>query len=214
MDGMRLQDRIRWGLNVAARVIGSKTDAYRPTSSVNPLDPRNRFLRMRAAFTGTDGGFSKANAYGAPLYYGVFDAAYTMPGDYLVQRDGTWFVAAQTGLQPILCVKTNRVVSFARPAAQSSTGAASYGGVTAATMTPRLVDWPASVLTSSSGGSPQVALPSDSTVPYWNVLLPAYSGVVLLPADLMSDDLGRKAVISAAELTELGWRLIVKQVTT
>jgi hypothetical protein len=30
----------------------------------------------------------------------------------------------------------------------------------------------------------------------------------------MSDDLGRNAVVMAAELSELGWRLTVKQVTT
>jgi hypothetical protein len=30
----------------------------------------------------------------------------------------------------------------------------------------------------------------------------------------MSDDLGRNAVVAAAELTDLGWRLSVKQATT
>jgi hypothetical protein len=38
--------------------------------------------------------------------------------------------------------------------------------------------------------------------------------VVLRPADLMIDDLGRNAIVSAAELTELGWRVSVKQATT
>ena len=46
------------------------------------------------------------------------------------------------------------------------------------------------------------------------MLLPAFPGVVLLPADLMTDDLGRSAVVSAAELTALGWRLTVKQAIT
>jgi hypothetical protein len=30
----------------------------------------------------------------------------------------------------------------------------------------------------------------------------------------MQDDLGRTAVVGAAELSELGWRLTVRQVTT
>jgi hypothetical protein len=30
----------------------------------------------------------------------------------------------------------------------------------------------------------------------------------------MSDDLGRNAVVSASELTSLGWRISVKQATT
>ena len=55
---------------------------------------------------------------------------------------------------------------------------------------------------------------SDSSIPYWTVLLPAIPGVILLPADLMTDDLGRNAVVTAAELTDLGWRITVKQATT
>ena len=30
----------------------------------------------------------------------------------------------------------------------------------------------------------------------------------------MTDDLGRNAVVAAAELTDLGWRMTVKQATT
>ena len=81
-------------------------------------------------------------------------------------------------------------------------------------MAPLLTGWPASVIGSSGSGQPSADLPSDSSIPYWTVLLPAVPGIVLLPADLMSDDLGRSAVVSAAELTALGWRLTVKQATT
>ncbi|MBV9251101.1 MAG: hypothetical protein JO227_17855 [Acetobacteraceae bacterium] len=214
MNSARLEDRFRWGQNIAARAIGSSTYAYRPQGMSNPLDPQNRFLRLQAAFTGVGGGFARANAYGNALWYGIFDAAYTRPGDYLVQDEGTWFIAAQQKLLPNLCVKANRVLSFSRPAPQASTGVNGYGGITAANVVPLLTGWPASVLTSSGGGQPLAGLPSDSSVPYWNVLLPAFPGATLLPADLMSDDLGRNAVVSAAELTELGWRLIVKQATT
>ena len=45
-------------------------------------------------------------------------------------------------------------------------------------------------------------------------MMPAIPDVILRPSDLMADDLGRNAVVSAAELTDLGWRLTVKQVTT
>jgi len=46
------------------------------------------------------------------------------------------------------------------------------------------------------------------------VLLPAPVGVVLAYGDLMSDDLGRSAVITSTELTPLGWRLNAKLATT
>jgi hypothetical protein len=51
-------------------------------------------------------------------------------------------------------------------------------------------------------------------VTYWTVLLPSHPGVVLRLADLMTDDLGRNSIVSGAELTDLGWRLSVKQAAT
>jgi hypothetical protein len=215
MAQSRIQDRIQWGMNVAARAAGASVDAYRPSDVANPLDPNNRYLRLHALFTGMMGKFLRPDGYGAALVHGIFDAAYTQPGDYLVQEAGsTWFIASQEPLLPVLCVRTSRTVSFARAVAPATTGVNSYGGVTATTTMPLLTNWPASVMGAAGGGQPEAALPSDSTVPYWTVLLPALLGVVLLPADLMTDDLGRSAVVSAAEVTSLGWRLTVKQAVT
>ena len=214
MRPTELQDRIYKGLNAAARAIGADTDAYRPSSAYQPLAPANRFLRLRAAFTARDGKFQHPNGYGDALWYGVFDAAYTRHGDYLVQDGTVWFVAAQQRLLPVLCVQTNRIVSFLRPAAPTNTGVNTYGGVTTDTNAPMLTDWPASVLGASGRGHPDADLPSDGSIPYWTVLLPDFPKVILLPSDLMTDDLGRNAVVSAAELTELGWRITVKQATT
>jgi hypothetical protein len=215
MDAIRLEDRLRWGLNLAARYVGVPTDAYRPRGISDPLVLVNRFLRLHATFTSVRGEFARTNFYGNSLWYGIFDAAYTQPGDYLVQDEGTWFVASQHRLLPVLCVRADRVISFNRPVSPSGTGASTYGGITAVNMTPLMVNWPASVVAASSGGRPFANLPADNAaVPYWTVLLPSPPGVVLRPTDLMSDDLGRNAVVMAAELSELGWRLTVKQVTT
>jgi hypothetical protein len=210
----RLQDRIYKGLNAAARAIGTDTYAYRPSGPVDPLNAANRFLRLRAAFSAEDGMFVHPNKYGDALWYGVFDAAYTRPGDYLVQGDATWFIAAQQHLLPVLCVQTNRLVSFFRPAAPSVAGVNDYGGIITATNLPLLIDWPASVLGATGRGHPEAQLPADVSVPYWTVLLPAWPGVVLLPADLIADDIGRSAVVAATELTELGWRVTARQATT
>lgn len=103
---------------------------------------------------------------------------------------------------------------FFRAAAPSSRGVNKYGGSTTTNNRPLLTNWPASVLGASGRGQPTADLPGDTSVPYWTVLLPAVPGVVLLPSDLMSDDLGRNAVVSGAELTELGWRVTVRQATT
>jgi hypothetical protein len=209
-----LQDKIYRALNTAARAVGVETHAYRPSGPAHPLHPGNRFLRLRAAFSGGEGRFTQPSTYGEPLWHGLFDAAYTQPGDYLVQGKSVWFIAAQQRLQPVLCVLTNRVVSFSRPAAPMVTGVNDYGGMIPATNSSLLIDWPASVLGAASRGHPETNLPADTAVPYWNVLLPALPGIVLLPADLMSDDIGRNAVIAAAELTDLGWRITARQATT
>ena len=44
-------------------------------------------------------------------------------------------------------------------------------------------------------------------MPYWNVLLPAVDRVILSPGDIITDDLGRTAVIAGSEMTNLGWRM-------
>lgn len=214
MNPAVLQDRIYWGANVAARQLGALADAYRPVDSIDPLRAVNRYLRLPAAFTGLKGTFTHPNAYGSALSYGIFDAAYTRVGDYLVQGPSVWFIAGQQSLLPVLCVKTNRVVSFSRATAPTATGVNTYGGITVSTTTPLLTSWPANVLGTSGGGVPEADLPSDSTLPFWTVLLPAIPGVVLRTADLMVDDLGRNTVVSAVELSDLGWRLTVKQATT
>ena len=77
------------------------------------------------------------------------------PGDYLVQADAIWFIAAQQRLVPVLCVQTNRIVSFSRPAAPSSTGVNTYGGVITATNELLLTNWPASVLGVAGRGHPE-----------------------------------------------------------
>lgn len=214
MDAPKLQDRVSRGLGVAARRIGTPTDAFRPRGTADPLAKSNRYLRLAAAFSAPDGGFGRPNPYGTALWHGVFDAAYTRPGDYLVQPGGTWFIAAQQTLLPVLCVRAERIVSFGRPAAAARIGIGAYGGVSRQAITPLLTSWPASVLTASSGARSSADLPADGEASIWSVLLPAVKDVVLRSSDLMSDDLGRFGVISAAELTELGWRLQVKQVTT
>jgi hypothetical protein len=171
-------------------------------------------LRLHAAFTGPDNRFLRPGGYGTAIWHGVFDAAYTRVGDYLVQNRDVWFIAAQQDLLPVLCVKADRVVSFSRSDAPSSAGVNAYSGVTTATNIPLFTDWPASILGVGGSGLPRADLPSDESVPYWTVLMPAYGDVILLPGDLMQDDLGRNATVAAAELSSLGWRITVQQSST
>jgi len=211
MHQPHLQDRFARGLGTAARHIGAPYDAFRPTSAHNPLAGRNRYLRLPAAFNAEDPSFKRPNGYGRATWFGIFDSAYTQPGDYLSGPAGTFFIAAQPRLLPNLCVLTNRVLNLSRPAAPTTPGVNTYGGVLAATATPLLTAWPGSILTAGSGSPGD--LPSDANIPSWTVLLPD-TPVPLRAADIIRDDLGRTYTIGTCEYSSLGWRILAKQAAT
>ena len=89
-----------------------------------------------------------------------------------------------------------------------------YGGVTAETNTPLLTNWPASLRGASGGGRPDSGSAKRQFDPLLDRAVAGIPGVLLRPSDLMTDDLGRNAVVAAAELTDLGWRITAKQAIT
>ena len=101
----------------------------RPTHSRRPTGSCACAPHSRAR----DGRFAHPNAYGEALWYGIFDAAYTRPGDYLVQADGVWFIAAQqrAAAGAVRADQPHRLVLA--PGRAVNTGVNNYGGVTAET---------------------------------------------------------------------------------
>jgi len=217
--GAVLQDLIQRGLGHAARVIGGSCDAYRPNGAHEPLSRANRYLRLTAAFAPPSGGFARPGGYGEVTWQGIFDAGATRVGDYLVDESAAsgravWFIAAQQPLLPVLCVRADRRVTFARPAAATMVGSNAYGGLTTASAQDLMRAWPVSVTAAAGHGGERVGLPGDGSGATWHVLLPAFGGVTLRNGDLMTDDLGRAGVVGSAELSDLGWRLVVRQAAT
>lgn len=215
LPGQAVPDAIRRGIGLAARAIGDWCDVYRARGLGSPLLPGNRVMRLPAAFSGQHG-FAAPVGYGEALWLGLFDAAYTQPGDYLTGADGVFFVVTQPRLATPLCVKTNATLTLSRPASPVLAGMNRYSGVQDDLATPLLSAWPASVL--AAGASGRGALPGDAPgllggAGGWAVLLPN-AGVLLRPGDLAQDDLGRTAVVGSAELTGLGWRLHMRQATS
>ncbi len=210
MDARTLQDRIDRGLGAAARHVGAPCDAYRPRDPLDPLAPTSRTLRLNAAFTAEDLRLRRPAGYGHATWSGVFDTAYTRPGDYLVGPAGTFFIAAQQSLLPALCVLATRTVSVTRSAAPASAGINQYGGLLAGTATTVLAGWPASILFAGSGAAGD--LPGEVATPTWTILLPT-TPVAVAGADLVTDDRGLCYVVGSAELTALGWRILARQAT-
>src|SRR5271165_4539874 len=201
MNGRKLQDRLYLGLGLSARHVGQSFDAFRPVGPFKPLSKQNRYLRLPATFLSAKGNDGRTNVYGDALWHGIFDASYTRPGDYLVSERGTFFVASQQPLLPVLCVKTNRSLSIFRPGAQTSAARNSYGGYFSGNSVVLMEGWPASVLSEGRSSASTADLPSDQATPHWAVLVPAVGCVMLAPGDLITDDLNRTAIISGSELT-------------
>lgn len=202
------------GLGLSARHFGQSTDAFRPCGPFQPLAAENRYIRLPATFTSSYGRFTRTNEFGNALWCGIFDGSYTKPGDYLVTPSATYFVASQAPLLPILCARTNRTISIARPNVQANIAGNAYGGYTAGGSTMLMAGWPASILGGGQSSHSTADLPTDQGTPNWNVLVPPPIGVILSPGDIITDDLSRTAVISGSELTDLGWRIIARMATT
>lgn len=210
MDYDRIDDIIQRGRGRAAIAAGALHDLHRPTAPWAPVCGATAIMRMPALFLPTS---TRMLNYGHPLFEATLDAAYTRPGDYLVGPQFTWFVASQAPLLPVLCVKAVRVVCIARLVAASAVGLASYGGVQRGSVAPLLTGWPASMVAHGEGID-RADLPADAALGGWSVLLPALPSVLLRTGDLVTDDLGRTGVVSSAELSDYGWRLIVRQAAT
>ena len=213
MTGAYVQDRHCYAMGVAARHSGAWAEAFRPAGPTDPLSASHRFLRLPVYFVPARGGDRRTNLPGDPFWDGIFDASYTRPGDYIIGETGTFFIASQLPLLPILCVRTNRTISISRPATQSRLSGNSYGGYRSSNAEPILTKWPGNVTTSNQYAKPEATLPTNQPSANLSVLLPTTGLVTVMNGDIVTDDLGRSGVLIATEQTNLGWRLTAKAIT-
>lgn len=209
MDGSKLIAKVYKGYGKAAQRIGFVYQQFRATSPTNPL-ATTALQSLPCSFT-TNFTFNQPNKYGQATWLGIFDGTNVEPGDFLVGHQGTYFVAAMQDLLPIYCVQCNRTISVLRAGMDSSVGQVGYGGDTPATEQVLMSSWPASVLQGTKGEQNEAKLPGDVRTPWWAILMPAWSGIVLRTSDIITDDIGRRYIVSSAELTDMGWRITAMQ---
>ena len=207
MDSIALQDKISRGMGAAARKLGAPFSVYRPKTAAEPLCSRNRIIKLFASFNPEDGRYTSAPGFGHPIWWGVFDSAYTEPGDYLVGDTGTYFVCAQRPLLPVQCVLTNRIVGLIRAAAPAPGG---YSGLSAASASPVISGYPASLLEAAVREN-DVGVRAQR-FGGWVLLLPPRLLEAPQVGDVVRDDTGMTYAVGAAEQTVLGWRLLARQV--
>ena len=141
------------------------------------------------------------------------DPSLLLAGDYLVGSE-TWFVAHVEPLRAASCILCNRSLTVFTPSVASSAGANSYGGTTAATNTMLATGWPASVLAKTHIEIDPTRLPSDTKTSFFEVLVPPIPGLDLTFGLILQDEFSQNYIVSAAELSLSGWRLLAGILTT
>lgn len=211
MDGARIQALVSRGYGKAAKRLGKPCDLYRPADVLDPLALLTKITTLPAAFDATPAyGFTRPNSYGDALWHGLFDTAQTQVGDYLVGEDGTWFIAAQQPILPTICVACDRIVSIRRPAAPGAVGALGYSATVPDDEAVLMQGWPAGMVMRGIAKHGEANLPGEGPLGTMLIYLPAFPGIVLRNSDVVEDDLARRFVIGAAEITDLGWRLMAR----
>lgn len=211
MDGNDIQKKIYSGYEKAVQRLGVPFNQVRPSVALNPIAIVQNV--QKAAFS-PDGKFLKPAGYGKPVWQALVDGRKTEVGDYFVGADATFFIIAMQALLPILAVKCNHVISVSTAASNAGIGAQPYGGNTLAGQHAYLSGWPASILQGPKGERSETNLPGDVKNPWWVILLPSFSGVLINTTDIVTDENEDRYVISSNELTDMGWRLTAQlQVT-
>lgn len=208
IDAATIQARIDRGSGIAAAKLGEACDWRRPVSALaGPVAATS--LGTTKAWLNPDAAFGRVlpNLYGKPVLGALCDRSLLQVGDYLFAQSGTYFVIAAQPLLATAVVQCTSTITVSRPHGNTGAGPQPYGGRTASTDTPLMVGWPVSILASGRTQTGRADLPSDVPNKGMTGLLPSFPGVVLRTSDRIADDQGRAFVISAAELSDLGWRL-------
>jgi len=210
MDAAKLRNKVYIGYGKAAQRIGYVAQQFRATSAFNPLQT-TPLQSLNASFT-TNFSYSAPNKYGQATWLGVFDGRQFVVGDFLSNaEDGVFFVAAMQTTLPIYCVQCNRTISVLRTSQKDAGGVIGYGGTTAENEVALMTGWPASILNGTKGEKSPVNLPADAKTPWYLLLFPSYGAITLRTSDIITDDIGRRYIVSSAELTDMGWRVTAMQ---
>lgn len=219
-----IQSHLWAGYGKVARKQGTNTGIYRPTDPLNPFS--NKIGEIPVVFT-NNYGFIKPDKFGTSWLFAIFDGTTVQEGDYLITpplsdsptgpgsvftNDGdnnadVFYVSSMDMNVPILVVECQRQITISRVGASSQKGFVGYSGATQATESILMQNWRASILQGTKGETNPAGLPTDIRTPWWTILLPSFHGIILDLGDIIRDDLGRKYIISSAELTDMGWRL-------
>lgn len=221
MDAATLQAKVYRGYGKAAQRLGYSFAVYRASSTANPTAAGNLVVSaLPATFTiatTQDFNFHRSSDREGADFHVLADMTGLKVGDIFVHPAfGTYFLVGLDPLLPPRAVKATQTVSVTRPAPRAGFGANPYGGSVPATETPVMTGgWPAAILTvKARGEGAEVNLPGDVRTPGYTIYLPYFPGTLLRSSDIVVDSLGRRFIMSSAELTDQGWNCVTRQAET
>lgn len=218
MDAATINARIYAGRAKAAQRIGYSYTVRRPTGAANPMPAP--IATIPAAFNAGDNTYRMPNLYGKPVWFADLDGRQVQPGDYLIRTDlatDVYFIAVLQPLLPIIAIDCPRTIRITSPIAPSAVGAVGYSGICDATGSSTDVlgtaanPWPCSIILGKGTQGTKTNLPSSGKEAGWQILLPPSVPVRIDAGMRILDDLGRKYDVVAAELTDLGWRIMAHE---
>lgn len=219
MDAAGIQAKVYAGYAKAAQYVGLSFKQYRGGNGADVLGPIGMAPKatLTASFTpaASTFNFGKGPTHKDTFFNTLIDGSQTQVGDYLVGAADTYFICSQQPLLPIVSVRCNRVLTISAPGPSKTYGAQSaYSGTTPANETPVMAGWPASLLFDARGRAAEVGLPLDLPSPFYVILMPAWPETDVRTGYVITDDQDRRYIVSATELTPLGWRIFAQQAIT
>ena len=215
-----IQSKINKGYGTVAKILGDQYSWYRPFDPLRPISLLSLQGVISAQFSPEDKfSFSKPADFNTrQKWYGTFEGqANIQTGDYFIGRQGTYYLAYGERLTPLHCVWCNRTITIGRPQVTLTPGASTgYGGsnVALGDVPAVLQNWPACVEGSARMRSTKMGLPSDGALGNYDVYLPSLPSTPIQWNDIITDDLGRRYIITNLDLTELGWKIVGGMVPT
>ncbi len=207
-----LQAKYNSAMGRAASVIGEAVRQYRPANPMAPLDGSGYTNSFNAAFDADPAlSFNKPAVVGRYLFYLLADATTLAVGDYIAAPQSTYFVGSMEDLRPPVVLRTNAVLSLVRPEESVRAGLAPPGGDSLSSEVTLFAGWPSAMLIAGGGGHGDVDLPGDAGMGSWQILLPALFGIAIRGSDILVDQTGLRHVVTAAELSPMGWRIDAQQ---
>lgn len=222
----QIQQKIFYGYAKAAYKLGASFNVYRSSTPINPIVEPNLIgtIQMSAS---VEWKYMTASKYGNSSFNACIDAQRSSApvnaqvGDYLIPTEGIdgfisdnhiYYVQSLQFDLPPRVVQCDRSIEIIRPAETVGPGFTGYSGYLPGTSTIIMQGMPTSILKMGKSGGAPSKLPTDTSEPVWEMLLPNLGDSNVRIGDIVIDDLEQNYVVTHNELTELGWRLNAIQV--